>query len=102
MNLGIIADDFTGANDVALQLSKYGIKIESLIELKDMPKYFVYSTETRNAKEKDAREKLEITYKNLKMKNGELQLLIVLKILMYKCIIVMIKLIIILPCIGQL
>lgn len=69
MNLGIIADDFTGANDVALQLSKYGIKIESLIELKDMPKYFVYSTETRNAKEKDAREKLEITYKNLKMKN---------------------------------
>ena len=31
MNLGIIADDFTGANDVGLQLSKYGIKIEKNI-----------------------------------------------------------------------
>ncbi len=69
MNLGIIADDFTGANDVALQLSKYGIKVESLIDLKNMPEYFVYSTETRNAKEKDAREKLNITYKMLKTKN---------------------------------
>lgn len=69
MNLGIIADDFTGANDVALQLSKYGIKVESLIELENLPKYFVYSTETRNVKEKDAEKKLENTYKNLKIKN---------------------------------
>ena len=69
MNLGIIADDFTGANDVALQLSKYGIKVESLIGLENLPKYFVYSTETRNAKEKDAKKKIEYTYKSLKMKN---------------------------------
>lgn len=69
MNLGIIADDFTGANDVGLQLSKYGIKIESLINLENMPKYFVYSTETRNAKENEAKKKLNETFKILKSKN---------------------------------
>lgn len=66
MNLGIIADDFTGANDVALQLSKYGIKIESLIELKEIPEYFVYSTETRNSVEAEARNKVNRTYELLK------------------------------------
>lgn len=68
MKFGIIADDFTGANDVGLQLSKYGIKVESLISLENVPEYFVYSTETRNAKENDARKKLDETYRVLKSK----------------------------------
>ena len=64
MKLAIIADDFTGANDVALQLSKYGIDIVSLLNLENIPEYFVYSTETRNVKEMDAQTKLMKTFEN--------------------------------------
>ncbi len=66
MKLAIIADDFTGANDVALQLSKYGIDIVSLLNLENIPEYFVYSTETRNVKEMDAQTKLMETFDKIR------------------------------------
>ena len=66
MKLGIIADDFTGANDVALQLVKYGIKIKSYINLDEISGDFVYTSETRNSSEEEAKTKLEKTFEKIK------------------------------------
>jgi len=66
MKLGIIADDFTGANDIALQLVKYGIKAKSYINIEEISGDFVYTSETRNASEDEARKKLEIFFETIK------------------------------------
>lgn len=71
MKLGIIADDFTGANDVALQLIKYGINVKSCASLSDINETFVYSTETRNASEEEAKNKLEEFFMSTKEANYE-------------------------------
>lgn len=68
MKIGILADDFTGANDVALQLIKYGLKVETLINFEKAGNsdYFVYSTETRNANEIEAKNIIDRTFENIK------------------------------------
>lgn len=59
MKIGIVADDFTGANDVALQLIKYGIRVKSFVDVNEIEGNFIYTTETRNSTEEDSRKKLE-------------------------------------------
>lgn len=71
MKLGIIADDFTGANDVALQLIKYGINVKSYMSLDNKNETFVYSTETRNASEEEVQNKLEEFFISTKERNYE-------------------------------
>lgn len=71
MKLGIIADDFTGANDVALQLVKYGIKIKSFIKIEEIEGNFAYTTETRNVTETEAVKKLKKTFEIIKSKKIE-------------------------------
>lgn len=64
MKIGIVADDFTGANDVALQLIKYGIRVKSFVDVNEIEGNFIYTSETRNSSEEEARNKLrEFFYK---------------------------------------
>ncbi len=66
MKIGIVADDFTGANDVALQLIKYGIRVKSFVDVDEIEGNFIYTTETRNSTEKEARKKLEEFFLKIK------------------------------------
>ncbi len=60
MKLALIADDFTGANDLALQLIKYGIKVITTTKISSLGKneVEVITSESRNIDEKLAREKV--------------------------------------------
>lgn len=66
MKIGIVADDFTGANDVALQLIKYGIRVKSFVDVNEIEGNFIYTSETRNSGEKEARKKLEDFFSKIK------------------------------------
>lgn len=68
MKLAVIADDFTGANDVALQIRKYGLDVVSLIDedLVTDSQVDVVSSDTRNLDKKIAKNKVEEIF--LKMK----------------------------------
>lgn len=65
MKIRIIADDFTGANDIALQIRKYGLKTMTLIDqesFNDSYDVVIESSESRNIDPQLAREKLEKIY----------------------------------------
>lgn len=55
MKLALMADDFTGANDLGLQLMKYGLDIRSTFFVGENPfDIEVVSSETRNLNEEEA------------------------------------------------
>ncbi len=60
MKLALIADDFTGANDLALQLIKYGIKVITTTKISSLGKNEVeiITSESRNVDEKLARKRV--------------------------------------------
>ncbi|BDU49856.1 four-carbon acid sugar kinase family protein [Haliovirga abyssi] len=67
MKISIISDDFTGANDVGIQVKEYGVKVCSTINInKNSCDVNVISTETRNAKEEEAYNKIKKTFIKLK------------------------------------
>lgn len=67
MKLSMVADDFTGANDLALQLIKYGLDIKSYVSLEhmDADSIGVVTTESRNIAEADAVKKCKEYYSKL-------------------------------------
>ncbi len=71
MRLAIIADDFTGANDVALQIRKYGLEVVSLVDenLVTDSEVDVISSETRNSQPEAAKKRVEEIFLKIK-KNG--------------------------------
>lgn len=65
MKLLMIADDFTGANDLALQLIKYGLNVKTSSKLDFQDNDTIISTETRNISELEASRKMREIYKNI-------------------------------------
>lgn len=65
MKLLMIADDFTGANDLALQLIKYGLKVKTSSNIAFQDDNTIISTETRNISELEASKKIKEIYKNI-------------------------------------
>lgn len=67
MKISIISDDFTGANDVGIQVKEYGVKVCSTINInKNSCDVNVISTETRNVKQEDAYNKVKEIFIKLK------------------------------------
>lgn len=70
MKLALMADDFTGANDLGLQLMKYGVDVRSTLSVNNEEDSFeIISSETRNANEKEAEKACRSIYEKL-IKNG--------------------------------
>ncbi len=71
MRLAVIADDFTGANDVALQIRKYGLEVVSLVDenLVTASEVNVISSETRNSDPTAAMKRVEEIFLKIK-ENG--------------------------------
>ena len=69
MNIYVLADDFTGANDVGLQLRKYGIKVVSLINPSSDVKADVkiIDSRSRNISEKRAYENVKRVIENINL-----------------------------------
>lgn len=63
-----MADDFTGANDVGVQLNKYGLNVVTALEEIDSSDIIVYNTESRNIDENEAKKKVEEKFKIMKEK----------------------------------
>ncbi|TDT70495.1 uncharacterized protein YgbK (DUF1537 family) [Hypnocyclicus thermotrophus] len=72
MKVSVIADDFTGANDIGIQLKKYGLKVitktyDSKISIKSDVE--IISTESRNIDKKKAYERVKKSF--MELKNSE-------------------------------
>ena len=73
MKLAVVADDFTGANDVALQIRKYGLEVASLWDenfLADS-QVSVVSSESRTLQPDAAKKRVEDIFLNLKDRGFE-------------------------------
>lgn len=66
MKIAIIADDFTGANDVGVQLNKYGLNVVTALEEIESSDVIIYNTESRNIDEDEAKKKVEEKFKMMK------------------------------------
>ncbi|MBZ4682971.1 MAG: D-threonate/D-erythronate kinase [Fusobacteriaceae bacterium] len=69
MKISIIADDFTGANDIGIQLKKYGLKVitktyNTKISVKSDVE--IISTESRNIDKKQAYERVKNSFLEIK------------------------------------
>ena len=66
MRLALMADDFTGANDLGLQLMKYGVDVKSTLSVSVEEESFeIISSETRNLSEKEAVKACGLIYEKL-------------------------------------
>jgi uncharacterized protein YgbK (DUF1537 family) len=66
MKLALMSDDFTGANDLGLQLMKYGIKVSSTFKVdSDNENFEIISSETRNVSEEEAERACRPIYEKL-------------------------------------
>lgn len=66
MKLALMADDFTGANDLGLQLMKYGVDVRSTLSVNSEGEGFeIVSSETRNANKEDAEKACRLIYEKL-------------------------------------
>ncbi|OQY10109.1 MAG: hypothetical protein B6I28_01655 [Fusobacteriia bacterium 4572_132] len=67
MKLAIMADDFTGANDIGVNFIKYGLNVVTLVENKKIDcDVKIISSESRNLKEKESYEKVKKLFCELK------------------------------------
>lgn len=69
MKITVIADDFTGANDVGIQLNRYGLNTASVIDDIEESDVVVYDTETRNSSGEIAKKIVAEKFKEIK-ENG--------------------------------
>lgn len=67
MKIAVMADDFTGANDIGARLREHGLSVVSTFECGEFPvDVTIVDTETRNAPEKEAYEKARDVFINMK------------------------------------
>ncbi|MGM0508788.1 MAG: four-carbon acid sugar kinase family protein [Fusobacteriota bacterium] len=70
MNLVILSDDFTGSNDIGINLKQYGLNIFSVIDnIPEISDVNIISSETRNSTPKVSYEKVNKIFGEIK-KNG--------------------------------
>lgn len=68
MKIAVIADDFTGANDVGIQLNHYGLNVVSSFNEVYGADVVVYSTESRNIEGKEAKKIVAKEFKKMQKK----------------------------------
>lgn len=69
MKIAVIADDFTGANDIGIQLKKYKMTVATMFDDVEIEKDVkVYDTQSRNISEKEAKIRIKKTYDNIENK----------------------------------
>lgn len=74
MNIFVIADDFTGAGDVGIQLKKYGLNVKAYMDVFDFDielkknSVSVIDTDTRNKNKEYAKEKIKKLMNSIKNK----------------------------------
>ncbi len=66
MRIAVIADDFTGANDVGIQLNRYGLNVVTAIEEISEADVVIESSESRNIDEEEAKNRVAIKFKEMK------------------------------------